>query len=230
MKEQEKDQKKPRKPVDWEAVEREYRIGLRSLRDIGAEFGCTEGAIRQKAKQFGWERDLAARIAAKTEALVRKAEVRKSLRTDPVSEREIVEANADRQFKVISKQQERTEKMGEAHDAAVTQLSALLQTPELFTNLGEMMNAPDENGVDKLNELYRKATALPATVDMLKKVIESGKTLIEMQNRVFRIADGPEKPAEDPAKVGAEVGASAAAAALEAFEAKVAAARASKAK
>ena len=52
--------KKQRKKVDWEGVEREYRTGTRSLRDIGAEFGCTEGAIRKKAKAEGWERDLSA--------------------------------------------------------------------------------------------------------------------------------------------------------------------------
>lgn len=31
---------------DWEAIETAYRAGIMSLRDIGALYGVTEGAIR----------------------------------------------------------------------------------------------------------------------------------------------------------------------------------------
>lgn len=57
--------------VDWESVEREYRAGIRSLRDIGGEFGCTEGAIRKKAKEKDWSRDLSAKISAKAEVVLK---------------------------------------------------------------------------------------------------------------------------------------------------------------
>ena len=51
--------KKPtasRGTTDWEAIEREFRAGIRSLREIGAEYGVTEGAIRKRAKRDGWQR------------------------------------------------------------------------------------------------------------------------------------------------------------------------------
>lgn len=41
---------------DWEAIESAYRAGVFSLRDIGEQYGVTEGAIRKKAKKFGWVR------------------------------------------------------------------------------------------------------------------------------------------------------------------------------
>ncbi|HEC2119023.1 TPA: hypothetical protein R1887_001539 [Klebsiella oxytoca] len=41
---------------DWEAIESAYRAGVLSLRDIGEQYGVTEGAIRKKAKKFGWVR------------------------------------------------------------------------------------------------------------------------------------------------------------------------------
>lgn len=50
-----------RKAVDWESVEREYRAGIRSLRDIAGEVGVSEGAIRKRAKAEGWEREKAVR-------------------------------------------------------------------------------------------------------------------------------------------------------------------------
>lgn len=41
---------------DWEAIESAYRAGALSLRDIGAQYGVTEGAIRKKAKKLEWVR------------------------------------------------------------------------------------------------------------------------------------------------------------------------------
>jgi hypothetical protein len=63
-----------RSDIDWDAMEGEYRINKRTLRDIAADYGCTEGAIRKQAKKLGWERDLSAKVAAKAEALVIGAE------------------------------------------------------------------------------------------------------------------------------------------------------------
>lgn len=41
---------------DWEAIESAYRAGVLSLRDIGEQYGVTEGAIRKRAKKFSWVR------------------------------------------------------------------------------------------------------------------------------------------------------------------------------
>lgn len=58
---------------DWEAIETAYRAGVMSLREIGAQYGVTEGAIRKKAKKLGWVR--------KGGAQVRKNGTQKSPRT-----------------------------------------------------------------------------------------------------------------------------------------------------
>jgi hypothetical protein len=42
---------------DWEAIESAYRAGVMSLRDIGAQYGVSEGAIRKKAKKLEWVRN-----------------------------------------------------------------------------------------------------------------------------------------------------------------------------
>lgn len=42
--------------ADWEAIERDYRAGVLSLREIAIPNGITEGAIRKRAKRDGWER------------------------------------------------------------------------------------------------------------------------------------------------------------------------------
>jgi hypothetical protein len=50
---------RPKKPrPDWEAIEREYKVGQLSNREIGRQYNVTEGSIRAKAKKEGWLRDL----------------------------------------------------------------------------------------------------------------------------------------------------------------------------
>lgn len=41
---------------DWESIESAYRAEVLVLRDIGEQYGVTEGAIRKRAKKFGWVR------------------------------------------------------------------------------------------------------------------------------------------------------------------------------
>lgn len=47
---------------DWEAIESAYRAGVLVLRDIGEQYGVTEGAIRKRAKKFGWVRKASTQV------------------------------------------------------------------------------------------------------------------------------------------------------------------------
>lgn len=62
------------KPVssspDWEAIELDYRAGIKTLRQIAGEHGITHGAVNKRAKANGWERDLSAKIQQKADALL----------------------------------------------------------------------------------------------------------------------------------------------------------------
>ncbi len=63
------------KQPDWEAIERAYRAGLLSIREIASTQGITHGAINKRAKRDGWERDLRAKLQAKADSLVSKRTV-----------------------------------------------------------------------------------------------------------------------------------------------------------
>ena len=64
-----------KKETDWESIERDYRAGLLSVREMAATYGVSHVAIMKRAKKDGWERDLSAKIKAKAEALVTTREV-----------------------------------------------------------------------------------------------------------------------------------------------------------
>lgn len=61
-----------RKKYDWGAIEREYRLGQKSLRAISSEFGPTPGAISKRAKKGEWIQDRSDEVRQKTKAALLK--------------------------------------------------------------------------------------------------------------------------------------------------------------
>ena len=53
---------------DWEAVERDYRTGRFTLRELEAKHGAGYADISRRAKREGWQKDLAAVIRQATNA------------------------------------------------------------------------------------------------------------------------------------------------------------------
>ena len=202
------DEKNERKKIDWEAVEREYRAGIRSLRDIGEEYGCAESMIRKKAKKEGWVRDLSAKVKAKAEELVRKEEVRSLVRTaNQESEREQVAASAQMLADKVLGQREDIRRAR----ATVQKLWALvdmeLDHPEEFAHLGKMLANPDEFGNDKLNDMYFAAISIPQQVKNVKLLADALKVLIELERKVLKLDTMPDPdPEGDARKAGAAVG------------------------
>lgn len=189
------DSKAKRPAVDWEAVEREYRAGLRSLRDIATEYGCTEGAIRKKAKAQEWERDISIKVAAKAEALVRKQEVRKEVRTEAaISEREQINASAQMMADKVIGQREDIKRARSMVQRLWELVDAELGHPDELKQLGAMLAAPDEFGNDKLNDMYFAAIGLPQQIKNAKLLADALKVLIELERKVLRLDE--QKPAE----------------------------------
>lgn len=171
---------------DWERIERDYRAGVKTLRQIADENGVSHTAIGKKAKREGWERDLSAKIAAKAEALVSKAEVSKEVSTEArITEREIVESNAQAIANAIMAHRGDIRRNRALANKLLTELEAQTGDPELFERMAELMESPDEKGVDKLNELYRKVISLPSRIDGAKKLAETLRVTIALEREAF---------------------------------------------
>ena len=66
--------KKPLRRPDWEAIEREYRAGQLSIRQIARQHGSRESTLRKRAQKQGWSRDLAEVVRQRVQGdLVRSA-------------------------------------------------------------------------------------------------------------------------------------------------------------
>jgi predicted DNA-binding protein YlxM (UPF0122 family) len=132
---------------DWEAIESAYRAGLMSLREIASQHGISEGAIRKRAKRDDWSRDLAAKVKERADDLVRKAEVRKQVRTETaLSERVLIEATAEVVAAVRMEHRGDIRRAREITNALFDELGAECADVDSLRKLGELMLSPDENG------------------------------------------------------------------------------------
>lgn len=189
-----------KKIADWERIEFDYRAGIMSLREIAAAHGITEGAIRKRAKRDGWERDLGAKIQAKAESLVRKEAVRSEVRSSgayQTTEKEIVEANASMQANALLDHRKDIKRHRTLAISLLAEIEAQTVNPELFERLGEILKSPDDKGMDRFNELYRKVIATPSRIDSMKKLSDTLKTLIGLEREALGLDSAkPQTPGD----------------------------------
>ena len=185
-----------RRVVDWEAVEREYRAGIRSLKDIGGEFGVSDAGILKRAKKDGWERDLSERIRAKAEAKVSAALVSEKVSaTEAANERVTVDVGAQVLADAVLHQRKDVSRSRAIVQKLFAELEAQGDGLEDLAMLAEALQSGDE---EKLSQIARKVIAFPSRVDSAKKLSESLRVLVELERKVLRIKD--DSSAEDVLK------------------------------
>lgn len=184
--------------VDWEAIERDYRAGIKTLRQIADENGISHVAINKRAKRDGWSRDLSAKIASKADDLVTKEMVTKLVTSKTrISENQIIEANARAIVDVVRSHRSQIHRGLAIVQSLFDELESQTADKALYHQLGDLLYAPDDKGVDKLNEIYRKAMSLPSRADTAKKLVETLKNLVSVEREAFNI-----KPVEPTTEDG----------------------------
>jgi len=176
------------KKPDWEAIESAYRAGLLSLREIASQHGISEGAIRKRAKRDKWSRDLSAKVKERSDDLVRKAEVRKKVRSETtLTERVLIEATAEVIANVRMEHRGDIRRAREITNMLFDELAAECADVEALEKLGELMHCPDDKGRDKLNELYHSIISMPERVKSAKALSEALKNLIGLERQAYDI-------------------------------------------
>lgn len=184
-------------PPDWDLIEIEYRAGVKTLRQIAEKHGITHGAVNKRAKARGWTRDLAAKIQAQADAKVSKAAVSEEVsKAKLVTESLIVEANAEAIAQVRLAHRSDIQRSRRVGMALLEEMEASCgpEQAALLMELGEMMRKPDDNGVDKLNDIYMKIVALPGRAKTMKDLGETLRVLVDMERKAFGLDEPPAGP------------------------------------
>ncbi|MDM3733427.1 hypothetical protein O9432_17815 [Proteus mirabilis] len=178
------------KRPDWEAIESAYRAGVMSIREIASQYEITHQAISKRAKKEGWERDLKAKVKARAENLVAKREVASLVATEEaISERQLIEANAEVIANVRMEHRGDIRRARELTNNLFDELSAECADVPALRKLGELMFSPDDNGRDKLNEIYHSIISLPERVKSAKALSETLKNLVGLERQAYGLDD-----------------------------------------
>jgi hypothetical protein len=184
---------KEKRVIDWEAIEPDWRAGIKSKLQLSEEFGVSRAAMDKHFAKNGIERDLTKKIQAKADALVTQdAVTREVTPATKIAEKEIVEANAELQARVRREQRKDIQRSRTLVMSLLGELEHQTEHKELYDQLGELMFDPDEKGVDKLNEIYRKAMSLQGRTGTMKSLSDSLKTLVALEREAFGIDGGKE--------------------------------------
>lgn len=183
---------------DWEAIERAYRAGLLSAREIGTVHGVSHTAINKRAKSFNWSRDLKAKVQARADALVSKAEVSRLVSKETVITEKLEVESAATALADIKLSQRRN--IGRCLDLANTLLEELSSSTDMRGDIADLIKQLKEQADDSADalELASRMSSFPRRMKAMKELSEIMKTLIALQRQAYGIDESShEEPYED---------------------------------
>ncbi|WP_338571535.1 hypothetical protein V6L78_26820 [Pseudomonas canadensis] len=197
-----------KQPADWERIEQLYRAGVLSLREIAIACpGPNHVAIARRAKKFGWVQDLSAKIKAKANDLVTRQAVTADVTAErAVSDKAVIEINAQAIASIRMAHRGDIARGRRLTNKLLDELEGLTDNRELFDQLGELMRDPDDNGLDKRNDLYGKVISLPGRSKTMKEMADTLKTLVSLERQAFNLdeAEGDRPPGGDTGRTAVD--------------------------
>lgn len=162
----------PRRQVDWDAVERDFRTGKYTLRELGSAHKVSHAAIGKKSRDDKWKQDLSEQIRQATNALLTQELVSKEVDKGFQEISTVIQIGAEVAKQVILGHRTR---LADIADAVATAKATLLS---LSSSVVDMREAA----------VFVQAVGNLATAT---------KTLIEQERKAFSIdSDKPETPSD----------------------------------
>lgn len=195
-----------RRRIDWEAVERDYRTGKFTLRELESKHGAGYAKISARAKENGWTKDLAAVVRKATSAALI-AEVATARATEgQKATTDVVLAAAELNKQVILQHRD---ELRQARTLAMD-LLAEVKSQRLMAAEKELLaqvlagKAEDIKEISDAQRVVNKALATGSRVSSVKALAETLTKLHSGERVAFGLADEPgdEPPsAPDPATI-----------------------------
>ena len=169
-------------------MEAEWRAGIKPVQQLSKEYGVSRAAIIKHWDKLEIERDLSAKIQAKADALVTQAQVTREVTTESrVTETEIVLENAAQAAAIRLSHRADIKRMRVIIAAQMEELEASSgpEQAQRLRDLGELMRNENDNGSDKLNDIYRAVIGLPDRSRVAKQLAETLRIAIDLERREF---------------------------------------------
>lgn len=170
--------------TDWEGIERDYRAGVLSIREVAKLHGVSDTAIRKKAKAEDWLRDLTEKVNEKVRTELVRGEVRTA---NPQTEREIVEVAAATVVQVVRGHRSRIKQGNELVELLTKQLIDVAGKRDEFEAEIEIQTA-DDKSPERYARLM-KAVSLASHASIAVNLANATKTWVGLERQAFNIPD-----------------------------------------
>lgn len=180
--------KRSRSAADWEVIERDYRAGVKSVRQIAKEQGVSHTAIQKRADAESWTRDLGAKIRAAAEAKLAREVAKAQVATTEVAkaaERDIVEANATLQAQIVREHRADIQRARGLAQRLMADLEQAVQHRLVLEEAIEELTA-DDRSLQRRNALM-KAVSIAEHTGTLEAMSRTLKNLIALERQAFGI-------------------------------------------
>lgn len=199
--------------LDWEAIERDYRAGVLSTREIAEAYGCSHTIINRKAKENGWVKDLTSKIKKRVSTALVALEVStahaggntdagNTHQTKKEAEAETVEAAAQTVVGVIVSHRKDVNRARGLVAMLMNQLHEAADHRESIRDIIEDETQGDRSPNRRMAML--RAVAIPAHAGTVRDLSMAMKNLVALERQAFNIDLNP--PDEAPPVNGSEEG------------------------
>lgn len=188
-------------PPDYERVHADYSAGIRTLRDMAQQIGCSAAALLAHARKHKWTRDLRARINARAEEKVNKAvlnaQVDASEKTArAATEQAVVEAGAEALMQVRLAHRRDIAHARGIVQALMAEMAVVVHEPQIIGQVYAMLEDGGEVPPAMLNKVAAVVMELPGRAKTLDLLLDALKKAVTLEREAWGLntVQGDEKP------------------------------------
>lgn len=201
--------------IDWELIEKEFRLGQSTLRQLAATHKVQASAISRKAKKEGWVQDKRDQVKARSEAQLLAADARKATRKATEPGEIDIEVAATVRTNVVLAHREDGQRARALTMRLLAELEHQTDNMELFEAMESALAERQEgeeipaSARQKMQEALQRAMSLGSRTSTMKALAESLQKVVAIEREAFGIDDPSAKdgplirivmvPAKEPA-------------------------------
>jgi hypothetical protein len=171
-----------RTDIDWQAIERDFRLGQFTLRQIADKHKVSAGSISRKSEKESWVQDLSREVKEKTQAAL--------LSNATQSNTEAVEVAVQTNVALVLEHRSDIRESRSITKAMLTELREATESREDIVEAIELETADDKN--TKRRAMMLRAVALPSRSSIIVNLSSALKTLIGLERQAFNLDAPPE--------------------------------------
>lgn len=184
-------------PIDWELIEKEYRLGQSTLRQLASTHKVQPSAISRKAKKENWVQDKSGAVKALSEAQLLLSNNRKATikATEPTVAD--IQVAATVRTNIVLAHRSDAQRARSLTMKLLSELEQQTDGLELFQQLSELLIDPtgeDDSAAAKERhrkriDAFDKAMSLSGRTGTMKALAESLAKVVAIEREAFGIDD-----------------------------------------